>query len=384
MAILTGLTAFFAGIGTWFTGLSLAGQFLVRIGIGLILNGVASAIARRKQGKQKTPGVTIQLQQGADTPRSFIIGQGATGGSLVYHNSWGSIGGTPNAYYSRVTALSDLPVAGLAEVWIDGVLVTLDLENEDADKGFPVVEYQTTAERQVVVIPGTPGDRGVQGIPATYDTVIDTNSYCWVKFYDGTQTTADEFLISTVSNDARPWSSSEVGVGVAYAIVTSRFNREMFQGQPRVVFVVDGIELYDPSTDTIGTGNDLPALQAYHLLKGLEYDGKWFYGLQNVAASRFPTDDWIARIEQCRVDVPGAAGMTDAELEETFGEAVIPSTYRSGGEISVDIEIGTALESVLSGCNGRLVDTGWQYRHDLRRRRPRQSRAIVRPVLWLE
>ncbi|WP_347837769.1 phage tail protein [uncultured Planktomarina sp.] len=357
MAVFTAIAAAFTAVGTWFAGLSAIGAFAVRLGVGLALNGIASAIQRKKlkslQANQKTPGVTFQLQQGADQPRSFIVGQYATAGSLVYHNSWGSVGGTPNAYYTRVTALSDLPVTGLVSVWIDGQRCTLDTANEDPEKGFPVVNYRVNSSGEALTV--TDGD-------VSWESVTGTTDYCWVKFHDGNQTEADDFLVSTVSTPERPWTSTEVGVGVAYAIVTCRFNQELFQGGPRVMYVLDGVPLTDPATGLVGTGDRLPAVQAYHVLKGIFFQGEWFYGLQGVSDARFDLVDWSAQIEKCRVPVPGGSAMTNEEREAAFGSTTVPPTYQSGGEISVDVEIGNALEAILSGCNGRLVDTGWKYR----------------------
>jgi hypothetical protein len=190
-------------------------------------------------------------------PRSFILGRYATAGSLVYHNSWGQAGKTPNAYYTRVTALSDLPVGGLVEVWIDGKKCTLDTGNPDPDgKGWPVTEY---------------------------------DGYAWVKFYDGTQTTADAFMHSDLSSTARPWGADRVGHGVAYAITTFRFRRKRWQGFPQVVYVLDWVQLYDADPDATGTGHDIPAVQDHAIFHGMTYGGKWFYGPQGAGASR--TDD---------------------------------------------------------------------------------------------
>ena len=353
MAVFTAIAAAFTAVGTWFAGLGVVAQFAVRIAVGLALNGIASAIQRKKQGAGKTPGVNVQLQQGADQPRSFGVGQFATAGSLVYHNSWGSVGGTPNAYYTRVTAVSDLPITGLVEVWLDGQKCTLDVANADAEKGFPIVNYRTNSSGEALTV--TDGD-------VSWQSVTGTTDHAWVKFYDGNQTEADDFLVSTVSTPERPWTTSEVGVGVAYMVLTCRFNQELFQGAPRALYVFDGIPLADPSTGQVGTGDNLPALQAYQVLKGLYFQGSWFYGLQGVSDARFDADDWIAQIEKCRAPVPGGSSMTNAEKEEAFGSTTVPASYRSGGEIAVDIEIASALESILTACNGRLVDTGWKYR----------------------
>ncbi|WP_114286143.1 hypothetical protein [Candidatus Halocynthiibacter alkanivorans] len=85
-------------------------------------------------------------------PRSFIPGRYATAGSLAYHNEWGETGKTPNAYYTRITALSDLPVKGLGEVWIDGNQCGIDWNNPHPDFGLPVIGYETTTTISAGVI----------------------------------------------------------------------------------------------------------------------------------------------------------------------------------------------------------------------------------------
>ncbi|WP_407815602.1 hypothetical protein, partial [Staphylococcus aureus] len=65
----------------------------------------------------------------------------------------------------------------------------------------------------------------------------------WVKFYDGTQTTADSFLFTSVSNGNRWWNPDRIGRGVAYAIVTARVSKNMFSGVPSFKFALEGMRL---------------------------------------------------------------------------------------------------------------------------------------------
>ncbi|GEM_PF-3739658 len=92
----------------------------------LSVQNVNSLLAQSLAGhpKDQTFSVNGTLQGGGDVPRSFILGRIATAGSLVFVNTWGQDGDTPNAYLTQVIALSDLPVRGLAEVWVNGEFVT--------------------------------------------------------------------------------------------------------------------------------------------------------------------------------------------------------------------------------------------------------------------
>lgn len=246
-------------------------------------------------------------------------------------NTWGASGSTPNAYLTYVIALSDLPVKGLIDVWVNGEKVTLG--GVATERGYPVTQYNKGADN------------------------------LWVKFYDGSQTAADGFLTSKVSSAERPWGSDRIGTGVAYAIVTATNVKNLFSGFPEFKFVVDGVRLYDPSKDSTiggdgtqrwnepetwgGDGDEFPAVQAYNIVRGLTYGGRWLYGLQGLSGTRLPADNWIEQIEKCRAPIVESAGS-------------VP-TYRSSGEISVDVPIANAVEALNTACQGRIAEVGGVY-----------------------
>ncbi|MGQ8632105.1 phage tail protein [Agrobacterium sp. DKPNP3] len=325
MAIFSAIASVFTAVSTFIGGLGAVGAFLLKTAVGVGLSLLAQSLA----GKPKDPTFSINgtLQGGGDVPRSFIMGRTATAGSLVFVNTWGQDGDTPNAYLTQVIALSDLPVRGLAEVWVNGERVTL---GGLTDRGYAVNEYPDSL---------------------------------WVKFYDGTQTTADSFLFTSVSNGNRWWNPDRIGRGVAYAIVTARVSKNMFSGVPSFKFVLEGLRLYDISRDSTqggvgpqrfsdpatwgGDGDFLPAVQVYNLLRGITYNGQWFYGLQNLSSSRLPSAAWIAQIEKHRAGTLESTGWVN--------------TYRSGGEIQVDAPLTSAVEALLTACQGRISEVGGVY-----------------------
>ncbi len=329
MAIFSGIAAAIGGaisaVSGFIGGLGAVGAFLLKTAVGVGL----SLLAQSLSGKPKDPTFSINgtLQGGGDVPRSFIMGRTATAGSLVFVNTWGQDGDTPNAYLTQVIALSDLPVRGLAEVWVNGELVTL---GGLTDRGYAVNQYPDSL---------------------------------WVKFYDGTQATADSFLFTSVSNGNRWWNPDRIGRGVAYAIVTARVSKNMFSGVPSFKFVLEGLRLYDISRDSTqggvgpqrfadpatwgGDGDFLPAVQIYNLLRGITYNGQWFYGLQNLSSSRLPAAAWIAQIEKHRAGTLESTGWVN--------------TYRSGGEIQVDAPLTSAVEALLTACQGRISEVGGVY-----------------------
>ncbi|MBZ9922509.1 phage tail protein, partial [Mesorhizobium sp. BR1-1-7] len=329
MAIFTAIGAAIFGAGTFLASLtSTVLAIAVNVGLSLLQKALAG------DQSQEPAGVNGKLQAGGDVPRSFIVGRTCTAGSLAYANTWGTANKTPNAYFTQVIALADHQISNLTGFWVNDAPVTVDTSNPETDKGYPITEYRK-----------------------------DGKDYLWLKWYDGTQTTADPFLVASVSSAGRPYESTRVGTGVAYAIVTSRTNTELFSGFPSFKFEVQGRALYDVSKDTTeggsgpqrwndkttwgGDGDDLPAVQIYNVLRGIYEANVWLYGLQTITAPRLPAADWIAQIAKCRLEVDGA------------GQGV---QYLTGGEISVDTEIGTAIEKILTGCQGRLIESGGVYK----------------------
>jgi Putative phage tail protein len=335
MAVFTGLSTIVGGLlsSTFLSG-ALGGALLrIAVGVGL-------SLAARALSGEKTPeagGVKGKLQAGGDVSRSVVFGRTCTAGSLVYANTWGKSGKTPNAYFTQVIALADHPIRELTGLWVNGEPVTIDTSDTSyGDWGFPVTEYKTGGD----------------------------DNHLWIKWYDGTQTVADPFLVNTVSNSRYPYSNKRIGKGVAYAIVTAQIDEELFTGFPQFKFEIQGRKLYDISKDSTaggsgthrwstpstwgGDGDDLLAVQVYNVLRGIVEQNKWLYGLQTVTSARLPAADWIAQINKCRLPVQGPDG-----LEPQFV---------TGGEITVDTTIGDATDKLLTGGNARLIESAGIYK----------------------
>lgn len=340
MAILTGLSVLSAllanGVGV-FTAL---GAVLFPAGIGAALAQLGAKIATSYlvmllQGRQKGPAfaITGKMQAGEQVPRMAPIGKAATEGSLVYANEWGQLHKTPNAYFTSVIALSDLPVKGLLGLMVDGIYMTLD-DTPDPDVGYPVLEKR-----------------------------VDGTDYLWVKFYDGTQTAADPWLVAEMAATARPYADTRVGHGVAYAICTARINQTLFSGLPSYRFVLDSIPLYDVSKDATaggdgdqswddpetwgGDGDYLPVVQDYNIRRGLKWNGQWVYGFQGTARHQLPDEAWIDEVEACREEIENDVGM-------------VPR-WRAGGMLDFSAECGTAMEQIMAAAAGRIADCGGIY-----------------------
>lgn len=342
MAIFTGIaTAIFAGTALAGTFAVTATAFALQAAAGYGISLLAKKIAGKKtepqqQASSPSPGFSIQgrLSSGGAIGRSFPLGWRCTAGSLVYANVWGAADETPNAYLTQVIAVSDLPVTGLAGFWVGSEKCQFEADPHP-DFGYPVSSYR-----------------------------VDGADYLWIKFYDGTQTEADPFLVGTVSSGERPYESTRVGTGIAYAIATARVKDSLFSGLPQFKFELYSTKLYDISRDSSqggsgsqrwdnpatwgGDGDYLPAVQIYNILRGITHNSTWFYGLQGMSGARLPAANWISAIEKCRAAVDGPDGPENQ--------------YRSSLECFIGSEIAETIEQLLTACQGRLVEIGGVYK----------------------
>lgn len=286
----------------------------------------------------KPSGVKTTIRLGGDLPRSFITGYTATAGSLVYGATWGSIANVDNAYLTQVIALSDLPTTALMEIWVGSNKVTWTVGlAPTAPWGTPIIEYRD---------------------PTSHE------DYLWVRFYDGTQTTNDAFLLSQFGSDPKfPWTSNMIGTGVSYVIVTSRFNSKFYSGVPTFKWAVQGAAFYDPRLDSTvgGSGTHLwsvpstwaytdnPMVINYNIFRGISYGGVNMWGPQGVTANRVPLAAWFAAMNACDVTTTDAAAAT-------------VRTYRCGLEITVDSQPVDVIETLNQACNARIAEVGGVYK----------------------
>lgn len=333
MVVFTSIGAAAFGAGTFLATVT-AGALQVAAGVAmsLIAKSIAGSGAEQTQPKF---GVQGKLQGGDAVPRSILFGYFATAGSIAYGNTWGTASGVPNAYLTQVIALADYPIRELLAVEVNGIPDTL-LTGEPSSLGWPVAGFR----------------RG--GV-----------DHMWVKFYDGSQVTADGFLVGSVSSAARPYDGSRVGRGIPYVIVTcmaperrdGEENPLFSTGMPRFKFYGNGARLFDPSNGSHvwenpatwgGDGDFLPAVQIYNLMRGITYAGQWLYGLQATPSARVPLASWSGQVAKCRALIAGPAGNEP--------------TYRTGGEVQVGAPIKTAVEAMLTGSQGRLTEIGGVYK----------------------
>lgn len=320
--IATGLIA--AGVGATTAGILATG----------ILAAVAIGGSLLMQALQKKPGMPTVEQRGIQTgytttggtePDKFIIGTYATAGHFVappYSH------GNANEFLTYIIEVSSVPGVSLSRVIINDDYSTIG-GVAHPDYGFPLIGQRLNG--------------------------ADT---AWVKFYDGTQTTADPMLVAKYgSHPDRPWTNAHIGKGRAYAILTFYYSREVFNSLPKVRLEINRIPLYDPRKDSSvgGSGTQRwnnvstwaesknPAVQIYNIMRGITLPGGDIYGGE-VDAADLPLANWFAAMNTC--------------------DALIGArkAYESSFEIDVTVPPADIIDELLKACFGQINEFGGVFR----------------------
>lgn len=291
--------------------------FLINIVVGLVLSFASTllqqAFAPKPQEQQQRTGTRGSVQIGGRVPQYFLVGTVGEAGKLEYRNAWGESNGVPNAYLTDVLSFGDLPINALAGLYINGV-------------------RQTIAETGAVA----------QGYPVTLDGDGGARHFWW-KFFNGTQSTADSYLVSKFGGDAdRAWTSDMVGIGVPYLIATSLWNESLWTTFPTVLGEFQGIKLYDPRKDTTAGGSgsqrwDTPSTWAfsdnnmviiYNIERGIYYNGAHVWGGKKTAAE-MPYEDWAAAMDACDLAINLVGGGTESSFVPAVGSISMSVPARS-------------------------------------------------------
>jgi len=324
-----------------FTGaVSVLGLATSSLAFRLLATVALSSLSRALAPRPKSAGIKTSTTTGGDVPpATFIMGRYATAGHAVCPAmSHGRAGRVPNAYLTYVIEVGDVAGQTLERLMIDGEYAEIGTV-ADPDYGFPLLGRFTLAN-------GT--------------------HFAWVKYHDGSQTVADPMLLAKYGDyPERPWTADMIGTGLCYAILTFRYNREIFTNFPAVKFEMNGIPLYDPRLDTsVGgsgaqrwadratwAGSDNPAVQAYNILRGITLPGLGVWGGEASAAD-LSLGNWFAAMNECDVSVLLEDGITTEPQ------------YRTGFEVGVADEPAAVLEELLKGCSGALAEIGgtWKCR----------------------
>ncbi len=327
-------------IATGGTALSAGAALAVNVAAYAATTAVSYFLQQSMVPKEEI-GTKLKSVMGDAVNLAIIFATKESAGSFIYRNSWGVSGRTPNGYIVKVYCLSDLPCAQLtSRLWAGGKKCTIDLGTNVTKDGKAI---------------GHPVPAFQQG----------GDDYLWVKFLDGTQTSADTYLRSAFGSDAnRPWTVNMIGRGRTLAIVTQRYNKKEPAGEVDCVFVPDGAKFYDWRKDSTNGGSgthrygtystyealgENPFVTSMNVMRGIYYGSEWMYGGEGWPARRFDNDTWTAAANVCDENAALAAGGTEKR-------------YRAGGEINLSEEPWSVIERLFKAANGRLVESGGIYK----------------------
>jgi hypothetical protein len=310
-----------------FAASSFIASMIVNTAISVGISLIARALTPKPKIKQSGIQTAVTTTGGTE-PQGFILGRTATAGHHVCPPMSHDDGGTPNGFLTYVIELSDLAGIGLSRVILNDGYSDLGA-TAHVDYGFPLL-----------------GQR------------VSGKDHAWIKFYDGSQTTADPMLVARYSGyPDRPWSSSFVGHGTAYAILTFRYNREVFNNLPTARFEMDGIPLYDPRYDSSVGGAGLqrwntpatwvrstnPAVMIYNILRGLRLPTGEIWG-GDVPVDDLPTGNWVTAMNAC-----------DAPI------GTRPS-FVAGLEVKLDMDPAEVIDELAKTCLGQVSEMGGVFR----------------------
>jgi hypothetical protein len=328
-----------AGIGALLSTSLGAGITVGSIALGFASMGAQWLISMLLAPEVEQKGVKTKIDTGGDNPPSFILGEYCTAGQLIYANVFDKSGyNIENACLVYVIQLSCIPVNGLSN--------TVYANNE-----------------KVTINPGPSWPGGFMQVDE-YVKGASGGGYFLVKFYDGTQNTADSWLLDKFGSDPdRPWQNDMIGEGCAYVIVQAWYsNRGIWTGIPDLRWVVQGASLYDPRKDSTvgGSGSQRRNNQStwtfsknakvieYNTHIGIRYDGEHLWG-GDAEAYRLPLDYWFAAMNVCDENVGKAAGGS-------------VKRYEVGCEIHLDDKPIDIVTEINKSCSGYTTEFGGTYK----------------------
>ncbi|MCB2126050.1 MAG: hypothetical protein KDD97_10715 [Rhodobacteraceae bacterium] len=323
---ITGAVAAISAGLSWLGGTTV-GAFILRTAVSFGLSTLANMLSPR-QGQQAQRGIATETTTaGGTAPQTVILGTYATGGHLECPMMTHGDGDDDQDYLTYVISVSDHRISELTHVIVNGVKDRF-----------------------------TTPDSGKSGY---YGATANSSKYrgrAWLRWHDGTQTTADQKLVETYGAYERPWTEDHILAGVAYAVCTFRYDSG-YKQYPEVKFELKGAPLYDPRQDgSVGGVGDQrwddpdtwqftenPVVMVYNLLRGLTLADGSVYGLA-VDADDLPLDRWVAAMNTC--DEVSSTGLA------------LEKRYTCGIEFSLDAEPLAVIEDILKSCGGQVAECG--------------------------
>ena len=301
-------------------GVGVIGEALIGTAIAVGLGFAARELAPRPKeydGYEPERGSELYLSSDPNATRQILIGTAATGGTLVYWQTYGA----DNNYLHLIFALADHECDSLSKVYVDGRAVTIE---ED-------------------------------------DNVTQYDGVMWINFHSGSESQAADS--QAVANGGGVWTSSHRGKGVCYARVTLKYDEEKYQGGiPEFLFVVKGAKLYDWRKDSTNGGSgahrwsnpstwewsENPAVAWYNYRRGFKKAGEPWAGMATP----------VAAIDHAAATA-AAAACSEAVAKKVGGTE---PRYRISATVDTSRSHRDVLEDVLACMAGKEIDSGGSIR----------------------
>lgn len=322
----TGAAAISFGAGASFAG-TVIGGLTVKLLTSVAITALQAALmADPAQGGGVTISTTLR---GEDNPETIILGRYATAGQCVYVNSHG----TSHRWLTHVVEVCSAPGATLNRLMLGGQWVTLATT--------PLSGYEQ------------------YGLPVTSEDY--EGGYVFVKYYDGSQTTADAMLVSNYGADPdRPWATTAVGAGICYAILTFYHDAEVLPQIPAYRFELDGMPLYDIRKDSTRGGSgpqrlatpstwaqtNNAAVMIWNVMRGIPLPGGEIWG-GGFDLDTIPTAVFTTAMNRCDAAAAISGGTEPA--------------YRAGYESALTQEPAATVTELLKACSGTIADMGYAW-----------------------
>ena len=314
-------------VGAAWAGAGFASTILGGLAVKLLTTVAVSALTSAlAPDPAQGGGITISSTiRGEENPETIILGKYATAGQAIcaaYSH------GRSDRFLTQVIELCSAPGATLERVMIGDEWVEL------SDELHPFFGHPVAGEN---------------------------NGLVWVKYYDGTQTEADPYLLDRYgSHPDRPWTADMVGAGICYAIMTFGWYREDQTSVPPVRFELGGIPLYDPRKDSSAGGvgahrladpttweqTENAAVIGWNVMRGIPLPGGEVWGGNITNLTELPWAVWTAAMNRCDAPIERADGSTEP-------------AYRAGIEVALDQPPAAALEEIFKACSAVIADMGY-------------------------
>ena len=248
------------------------------LGGALIAGAVTSAISAVAMKAMTPEGQSLGSQLStAINPlpaKKFVYGQTRVGGQVAFMATsahyWGEYGSYNSGQRKQqelhmVIEVAGHPIESYDEIWIGDE--QLNYTPVDRLSGFDLWPNKNSTD-----------ENGVTRYYVTNKNYYTDGlgfSHIMLKFYDGTQTLADQDLIDAMNYSDSSWDSNCIGHGRAYVYVRCEYQPKIFQGMPQFTFKVKGkSDILDTRTSTTGYTVNPALILADYLTTSKERGGR--------------------------------------------------------------------------------------------------------------